>query len=92
VEVLHKARFERFAIELPGTEAGGVSVPRAISTFLDAAASRFAKAEIIMLCSTPRVAELVAEIGGGDKRITVTGQAGRGSHPKVEPGGAVDRD
>jgi hypothetical protein len=69
IEVVKKALMGSYAIELPGVDPGPLSVPQAISAFLDAAATIYPEGKITLISPYPRFSELAAEITADDKRI-----------------------
>ena len=68
---LKKARFLNFAIELPGVDPGPLSVPQAVSAFLDIFATDLKQAKVTLLSPYQRFIEMVDEIAGEDERISI---------------------
>lgn len=70
LQTLDRARMRSYAIELPGVDPGPVSVPQAISAFLEAAAGH-PGTRVELLVPYPRFAELVSEIAAGERGVKI---------------------
>ena len=66
-----KAKFESYAIELPGVDPGPLHPEQAINEFLDAAATIFREGAVTLLSHSTRFSEQISEAAKHDDRITL---------------------
>ena len=66
-----KARFQSYAIELPGVDPGPLHPEQAIYEFLDAAATIFKEGSVTLLSHSTRFSEQISEAAGKDDRIAL---------------------
>ena len=66
-----KARFESYAIELPGVDPGPLHPEQAIHEFLDAAATIFREGAVTLFSHSTRFSEQISEAIERDDRITL---------------------